>query len=109
MKSTYRKPWARNLLMWSDLTLGPVAKLKVFTTCLLLKDAVYLRSYVSCPFPVDTSCIWPQMRPWSSFVFVLAEVVGLAHSDTVVVTFLHLLNCRFDSNIRKFGGCFAND
>ena len=20
------------------------------------------------PFPVDTSCIWPQMRPWSSYM-----------------------------------------
>ena len=24
MKPTYRKSWARNLLMWSDLTLGPL-------------------------------------------------------------------------------------
>ena len=49
-----------------------VAKLKsglrvVLSTCLLLKNAVYRLNYVSWPFPVDTSCIWPQMRPWSSF------------------------------------------
>ena len=25
---TYRKSWARNLLMWSDLTLGPSSKVK---------------------------------------------------------------------------------
>ena len=28
MKLTYRKSWARNLLMWSDLTLGPSFQVK---------------------------------------------------------------------------------
>ena len=28
MKATYRKSWDRNLLMWSDLTLGPSFKVK---------------------------------------------------------------------------------
>ena len=43
MKPTYRKSWARNLLMWSDLTLAPSFKvkrrqpnLKVLITHLLL-------------------------------------------------------------------------
>ena len=43
MKPTYSKSWARNLLMCSDLTLGPSFKvkrgypnLKVLITCLLL-------------------------------------------------------------------------
>ena len=27
-KSTYRKSWAENLLVWSDLTLGPSFKVK---------------------------------------------------------------------------------
>ena len=27
-KPTYRKPWAGNLLVWSDLTLGPFFKVK---------------------------------------------------------------------------------
>ena len=45
-----------------------VAKLKMLTSCLLLKNAVYLQNYVSWPFPVDTSCIWPQIRPWSSCI-----------------------------------------
>ena len=42
-KPTYRKSWAGNLLVWSDLTLGPSLKvksgqpnLKVLITCLLL-------------------------------------------------------------------------
>ena len=42
-KPTYRKPWAGNLLVWSDLTSGPSFKvkrgqpnLKVLITCLLL-------------------------------------------------------------------------
>ena len=35
-----------------------------------LKNAVYLQNYVSWPFPVDTSCIWPQMHPWSSFICI---------------------------------------
>ena len=43
-------------------------KLKVLSTCLLLKNAVCLPNYVSWPFPVDTTCIWPQMGPWSSFI-----------------------------------------
>ena len=44
MKPTYRKSWAGNLLMWSDLTLSPCFKVKrgqpnlkkVFITRLLL-------------------------------------------------------------------------
>ena len=43
MKPTYRKSLAGNLLIWSDLTLGPpfkvkrgYPKLKVLITCLLL-------------------------------------------------------------------------
>ena len=43
MKPTYRKSWARNLLMCSDLTLGPSFKVKrgypnleVLIACLLL-------------------------------------------------------------------------
>ena len=42
-----------------------VAKLKSAYS-LLLKNVVYLQNYISWPFPVDTSCMWPQMRPWSS-------------------------------------------
>ena len=34
---------------------------------LLLKNTVYLQNYFSWPFVVDTSYIWPQMRPWSSY------------------------------------------
>ena len=43
VKPTYRKSWPGNLLMWSDLTLGPsftvkrgYPNLKVLITCLLL-------------------------------------------------------------------------
>ena len=42
MKPTYRKSWAGNLLMWSDLILDHsfrqmrIAKLKLLITCLLL-------------------------------------------------------------------------
>ena len=36
----------------------------MLTTRLLLKNTVYLQNHVSCSFTVDTSCIWPQMRPW---------------------------------------------
>ena len=46
-KPTYRKSWAGNLLVWSDLTL--------VSTYLLLKNAAYLLNYVSWPFPVDAS------------------------------------------------------
>ena len=44
-----------------------VAKLKSAFNLLIVENAVYLLNYVSWPFPVDTSCIWPQMRPWSSY------------------------------------------
>ena len=43
-----------------------VAKLKS-AFGLLTKNAVYLLNFVSWPLSVDTSCIWPQIRPWSSF------------------------------------------
>ena len=33
MKPTYRKSWARNLLMWSDLALGPSFK-ETLVSCL---------------------------------------------------------------------------
>ena len=43
VKTPYRKSWTRNLLMWSDLTLGPllqgqtrIAKVKTLVTSLLL-------------------------------------------------------------------------
>ena len=43
MKPTYRKSWAGNLLMWSDLTLGPllqgqtrIAKLKSASNSLII-------------------------------------------------------------------------
>ena len=52
------------------LHLGPllqgqirVAKFKVLSACLLMKNAVYLLNYVTWPLSVDTSSIWPQMRP----------------------------------------------
>ena len=48
LKPTYRKPWAGNLLMWSDLILGPSFKvkqgqpnLKVLITHLLFVREVY--------------------------------------------------------------------
>ena len=48
LRATYRKSWAGNLLMWSDLTLDPSFKvkrgypnLKVFITCLLLVVQVW--------------------------------------------------------------------
>ena len=44
-----------------------VAKLKSAFNLLIIEKAVYLLNYVSWPFQVDTSCIWPQMRPWSSY------------------------------------------
>ena len=43
-----------------------VGKLKSAFNLLIIENAVYLLNYVSWLFPVDTSCIWPQMRPWSS-------------------------------------------
>ena len=44
-----------------------VASLKSAFNLLIIKNAIYLLNYVSWPFPVDTSCIWPQMHQWSSF------------------------------------------
>ena len=41
----------------------------MLSACLLTKNAVYLLHYVSWPLSVDTSCIWPQMRPWSSYIY----------------------------------------
>ena len=38
----------------------------MLSACLLTKNAFYLLNYVSWPLSVDTSSIWPQMRPFSS-------------------------------------------
>ena len=48
-----------------------VAKLKSAYNLLIMKNDAYLQNYVSCPFPVDTCGIWPQMHPWSSCITVL--------------------------------------
>ena len=32
-------------------------------------NVVYLLNYISWPFPVDTSCIWPQMCPWYTLFY----------------------------------------
>ena len=46
-----------------------VANLKsAYNLLIIEKNAVYLRNYIILPFSVDTSCIWPQMRPWSSLI-----------------------------------------
>ena len=49
----------------------------------IVKNAVYLQNHVSCPFPVDTSCILPQMHPWSTFfvfLFLLQNHVSFIHN-----------------------------
>ena len=55
-----------------------VAKFKVLTTHLLMKNAVYLQNYANCPFPVDTSFIRRQMRPWSS-IYLFVIIFSLLH------------------------------
>ena len=48
-----------------------VAKLKSAYNLLNIEKKCCLSSkYVSWPTPVDTSCIWPQMHPWSSYLNV---------------------------------------
>ena len=42
----------------------------MLSPCLLTKNAFYLLNYVSWPLSVDTSSIWPQMRPISSLFVV---------------------------------------
>ena len=82
---------------------------KVLSTCLLLKNAVYFQIYVSWPFPVDTSCIWPQMRPWSSLsrhcqkvatlfqllIFLFQTIVCISGYSCKLhlVSFLHVSEC----------------
>ena len=62
------------------LHLGPllqgqirVAKLKSAFSLLINENAVYLLNYGSWPLSVDTSSIWPQMRPWSSFILAISQ------------------------------------
>ena len=43
-----------------------VAKLKSAYNLLIVKKCSLSSKLFSWPFPVDTSCIWPQMHPWSS-------------------------------------------
>ena len=58
MKPTYRKSFAANLLMWSDL-----------------QNAVCLQNYVSWPFLMNASCIWPQMCPWPSLDIIKCKIL----------------------------------
>ena len=46
-----------------------VAKLKSAYNFLIMEKCSLSLNYISWPFPVDTSCIWPQMRPWSSYKY----------------------------------------
>ena len=36
----------------------------------LVKKCCLFHNHISCPFTVDTSYIWSQMHPWSSFKYV---------------------------------------
>ena len=60
------------------LNLGPLLQDQIrvakLSACLLMKNAVYLLNYVSWPLSVDISCIWPQMRPWSSLTYVFRSL-----------------------------------
>ena len=99
MKPTNRKLFTANLLILSDLTLGPflqgqtrIAKLKSAYNSLIIKKAVYLQNHVSCAFTLDTSCIWPQMCPWYSFTWFLSKVrlfsdTGLIYRYNVLCIF----------------------
>ena len=40
-------------------------------------NAVYLQNRVSCPFSVAKSCIWPLMRPWSSYPYEFHNFIKL--------------------------------
>ena len=45
----------------------------MLSACLLTKNTFYLLNYVSWPLSVDTSSIWPQMRPFSSYANLLMD------------------------------------
>ena len=77
--------WTSSDVVKSDL--GPllqdqmrVSKLKsaynTFYFYLIILNIInfgrHLQKYASCPFLVDTSCIWSQMRPWSSCLLYLS-------------------------------------
>ena len=62
----------------SDLTLGPISSRSnedSLITRLILKNAV--QNHDSCPFMVDMSCIWSQMRPWSCQSADMASLCGV--------------------------------
>ena len=50
-----------------------------------MKNAVYLLNYVSWPLSEDTSSIWPQMRPWSSYISVMLLERGIRDISRVLV------------------------
>ena len=41
------------------------------------KNAVYPQNHVSCPFPVVTSFIWPQLCPWSGIYYSVVKGTDL--------------------------------
>ena len=68
MKTTYRKTCAGNLLMWSDLTLGPLFKvkrqcpnLKVPLSHLLLVLLLVKRGWPSLKVPISSLLLLPEV------------------------------------------------
>ena len=58
-KPTYRKSWAGNLLMWSDLTLGPSFKVKQGEPNLKVPQ---IRRIVSSLQNLDWEYFWPHFE-----------------------------------------------
>ena len=62
-----------------------VAKLKSVYNLLIIEKCC-LSSKLCWPFLVDTSCIWPQMSPWSSFyLFIFCRHMVHIHKHTYIV------------------------
>ena len=55
-----------HLLLDLQVNVKPIYHNFLNSSYFLKKCCLSSRNRVSCQFPVDTSCIWPQIRPWSS-------------------------------------------
>ena len=112
MKTMYRNSWARNLLMWSDLTLGPFFKvkegqpnLKVLITHLLLVLEV-------CNVTPSYRKSWARnLLIWSDFTFGLSfKVIRGEPKFKVLITRLLLILevCNVKPTYRNHGlGIFS--
>ena len=74
VKPTFRKSWAGNLLMWSDLTLGPSFKAKIN---IAYNSLILGPRHLQC----ETNLYFSEFRPPSGILAEMENVVYLENHE----------------------------